>query len=126
MAWEEVPWRSVLHFADGLGVLPQKGSFRITFDPSSSTWAVYGTWSTEYVNPATVTSLLGTESDGFYAYSPMPYFGIGGQTSGAEYFDNLRVAVIPEPAASAGLAGVILSGTTSCAKRRSPRPGASA
>ena len=82
----------------GLGPLPDKGSFKITFDPATSEWSLYGETGPEYVDPTQVDSLLGTAIDSTYTDVETKYFGLLGKTTGINYFDNVTVDVVPEPA----------------------------
>lgn len=85
--------------ADGLGPLPSKGSFRITYEPSTDLWSVFGEVGSDYVDPTTVTRLLGSVVDSTYTSVALPYMAWGGQNSGADFFDNVSVTVVPEPTA---------------------------
>ena len=96
---------------DGLGPLPEMGSFRIEFTPSTGLWRLYGTYGNSYVDPRSVTNLLGSAHDDTYINDYMPYFIIDSENDGALYFDNLTVEVIPEPATLSLLAlGAFLAG----------------
>jgi hypothetical protein len=92
---------ALIDITDGLGPLPQTGSFKITYDPSNDRWSLFGSSGENYTDPLTVNSLLGTATDGLYTTQPTPYFGMGGSTSGNDYFDNLTVTIAPEPSALA-------------------------
>ena len=83
--------------ADGLGPLPSKGSFRITYEPSTDLWSVFGEVGSDYVDPTTVTRLLGSVVDSTYTSVALPYMAWGGQNSGTDFFDNVSVTVVPEP-----------------------------
>ena len=83
--------------ADGLGPLPSKGSFRITYEPSSDLWSVFGEVGSDYVDPTTVTRLLGSVVDSTYTSIPLSYMAFGGQNHGSDFFDNVSVTVVPEP-----------------------------
>src|ERR1017187_6296462 len=83
--------------ADGLGPLPSKGSFRITYEPSSDLWSVFGEGGSDYVDPTTVTSLLGSVVDSTYPGVPLSYMAFGGHYHGSDFFDNVSVSVVPEP-----------------------------
>jgi hypothetical protein len=87
--------------ANGLGPLPSKGSFRITYEPSTDLWSVYGEVGADYVDPTTVTTLLGSVVDSTYTSVPLPYMAWGGQDTGSDFFDNVSVTVAPEPSAMA-------------------------
>lgn len=95
---------------NGLGVLPEKGSFRITYDPSTDNWSVFGQVGLSYSDPTRVTNLWGSAADSRYTTSPMPYFSLAGAAGGTDYFDNLAIYVVPEPAIAglAVLGGLIL------------------
>lgn len=83
---------------EGLAPLPSKGSFRITYEPSTDLWSVYGKMDSEYVDPTTVTTLLGSVVDNTITSVPLPYMVWGGQNLGVDFFDNISVTVVPEPA----------------------------
>jgi hypothetical protein len=83
--------------ADGLGPLPSKGSFRITYEPSTDLWSVYGEVGPDYVDPTTVTTLLGSVVDSTYTSASLPYMAFGGQDTGSDFFDNISITVVPEP-----------------------------
>lgn len=83
--------------ADGLGPLPSKGSFRITYDPSTDLWSVYGKVGPDYVDPTTVTTLLGSFVESTYTSISLPYMVFGGENAGSDFFDNVSVTVVPEP-----------------------------
>ncbi|MGV3533454.1 MAG: Ig-like domain-containing protein [Chthoniobacteraceae bacterium] len=82
---------------EGLGTLPEKGSFRITFDPGTKVWNVYGKIGPSYVDPLRVTTLLGTGTDNLHLDEPLPYIALLGQVVGADYFDNVRVSMDDVP-----------------------------
>lgn len=88
----------LIDITDGLGPLPDKGSFRITFDPASAEWSLYGETGPNYSDPASVQNLLGTAVDDTYTHSETRYFGLLSATTGTGYFDNVTVDVVPEPA----------------------------
>ena len=98
-----VGFPSVLLFeipsSDGLGPLPSKGSFRITYEPSTDLWSVFGQVGSDYVDPTTVTKLLGSVVDSTYTSVPLSYMAWGGQDTGSDFFDNISVTVAPEPSA---------------------------
>jgi hypothetical protein len=85
----------IIDITNGLPPLPSKGSFRITYDPSTHIWSLYGEIGTSYVNPATVTNLLGSVTDSTHTSEDLPYIYIGGSTPGTIFFDNLTVSVVP-------------------------------
>lgn len=88
----------LIDITEGLGPLPDKGSFRITFDPSTSEWSLYGETGPHYTDPTQVDSLLGSAVDNTYTHTETGYFGLVGRTTGTNYFDNVSVDVVPEPA----------------------------
>jgi hypothetical protein len=83
--------------AEGLGPLPSKGSFRITYEPSTDLWSVFGEVGSDYVDPTTVTNLLGSVVDSTYTGVLLSYMAFGGQNYGSDFFDNVSVSVVPEP-----------------------------
>jgi hypothetical protein len=83
--------------AEGLGPLPSKGSFRITYEPSTDLWSVFGAVGSDYVDPTTVTNLLGSVVDRTYTDIRLSYMAFGGQYYGSDFFDNVSVSVVPEP-----------------------------
>lgn len=87
----------LIDVTNGLGPLPQMGSIKVTYEPSSNLWSLYGLKGTAYSDPLAVSSLLGTWTDGTYTGQQSRYFGLGGVTSGMDRFDNLTVLVAPEP-----------------------------
>lgn len=115
--------------AEGLGPLPSKGSFRITYQPSTDLWSVFGEVGSDYVDTTTVTNLLGSVVDSTYTDVPLSYMAFGGQYYGSDFFDNVSVSVAPEPSAIgfaflATAAGFILrlrigsAQPTNCKQRR--------
>jgi hypothetical protein len=81
---------------EGLGTMPQMGSFRITFDPLTGEWKLFGTMDSSFENPMLVSTLLGSGVDSTYANMPLPYFGFGGNGTGVDIYDNVSIT-IPEP-----------------------------
>ena len=104
--------------ADGLGPLPSKGSFRITYEPSTDLWSVFGEVGSDYVDPTTVTRLLGSVVDSTYTSVPLPFVAWGGQDTGSDFFDNVSVTVVPEPAAIALVVLGIATGTSLLSKAK--------
>lgn len=95
---------------DGLGPLPSKGSFRITYEPSSDLWSLFGYIGPDYVDPTTVSTLLGSVVDASFTSVPLPYMSWGGVNMGSDFFDNISVSVVPEPPTTAlGLLAVAIS-----------------
>jgi len=100
-----------LEVANGLGVLPQRGSIRITFEPSSARWSLFGQFGSAFVDPLSVTNLLGTAVDSRYVSVATPVVGFGGGGTGTDFFDNVSISVIPEPGGmlwAIGLCGVFV------------------
>lgn len=110
---------------NGLGTLPAKGSFKITYDPSGDNWAVFGQIGTSYVDPTLVSVLMGSGVDSTYTGGSMPYFSLAGLNGGADYFDNLSIAVVPEPSSLGIIAigGVFLVSSRKRLTMRSSEPG---
>ena len=88
----------LIDITDGVGPLPDKGSIRITFNPATSEWSLYGETGSEYTDPSQVDNLLGTAIDDTYTTVETKYFGLLGRNPGTTYFDNVTVDVVPEPA----------------------------
>jgi hypothetical protein len=95
----------------GLPTLPSKGSFRITYNPTTDVWSLYGQYGSSYVDPTSITYLLGSGTDSTYTHLSLPYMCIGGGDTGVDYFDNVTISVIPEPTTLLllGLGAVLLS-----------------
>lgn len=95
---------------NGLGTLPAKGSFKITYDPSNGNWGVFGQIGTLYIDPTLVSTPLGSGVDSTYTDGSLPYFSLAGLNGGADYFDNLTISVVPEPCGLglAAIGGVLL------------------
>ena len=89
----------LIDITDGLAPLPEKGSFKITFEPLTNVWSLYGTTGPEYVDPRVVDTLLGTSVDGLYTSMTTPFMGLGAKNGGTAFHDNLTVS-ITEPATS--------------------------
>ncbi|HEX4348799.1 MAG TPA: hypothetical protein VH251_00355, partial [Verrucomicrobiae bacterium] len=104
------PQNAVLDMANGLGTLPQMGSFMVTFNPATDQWKLFGTLGGAFVDPAQVSHLLGEGTDATYANTSLPYFGFGGGTTGLDIFDNVSVSMVPEPSVMA----LILAATAAC------------
>ena len=107
----------IIDLTDGLGTMPEMGSYKITFDPATARWSLFGGEGPQFVNPASVTTLLGTGVDATYSHQALPYFGFGGNTTGLDVFDNFGVSVVPEPSTWA-LVGVGAAGLGVAWRRR--------
>jgi hypothetical protein len=88
---------TLIDITNGLGTLPQTGSFKITYNPFNDEWDLFGSISPQFVDPDTVQNLFGTATDGTYTHLNTPYFGFGGLATGLDIFDNVTIAVVPEP-----------------------------
>lgn len=88
---------ALIDIVNGLAPLPQEGSFKITYEPQSDLWSLYDSPGSAYVDPSTVSTLLGTAIDGTWTHSNTPFFGLAGYSTGSDCFDNVNVAVVPEP-----------------------------
>ena len=88
----------LIDITDGLAPLPEKGSFNITFNPATTEWSLYGETGPEYTDPTRVASRLGTAIDDTYTGVETKFFGLLGGATGTDYFDNMTVDVVPEPA----------------------------
>ncbi len=100
----------LIDITNGLGPLPQKGSFRITFNTAADEWSLFGETGSEFTDPTQVDTLLGRATDGTYTGVETKFFGFSGQTAGSVFVDNVSVDVVPEPTSSALLiigAGVL-------------------
>ena len=82
----------IIDIANGLGPLPDKGSFKITYDPFADEWNLFGEIGNEFVDPGPVNDLLGAEIDGTYTDLQTPFMGLGGGTTGLDIFDNVTVS----------------------------------
>jgi hypothetical protein len=91
---------TVVDITEGLAPLPEKGSFKITFNPATSEWSLYAQTGAEYTDPTQVGSLLGSSVDDTYTGIETKYFGLVGSHAGSSYFDNVTVDVVPEPASA--------------------------
>jgi hypothetical protein len=109
--------------ANGLGPLPSMGSFRITYDPSSDLWSLYGEVGSAYLDPTTVTTLLGSFVDNTYTDVPLQYMAFGGENTGSDYFDNISVSVAPEPTVNVLVIFGIAVGTALESKWKKTSPG---
>jgi hypothetical protein len=118
----------IIDIADGLGTMPQMGSFRITFNPVTSEWKLFGMMGSSFEDPMLVSTLLGSGAESTYANMPLPFFGFGGRMTGVDIYDNVSI-VIPEPSAvslvlAAGALGILRvsrtwrSGQSSCPGKR--------
>jgi hypothetical protein len=103
---------------EGLGPLPSKGSFRITYEPSTDLWSVFGEVGSDYVDPTTVTNLLGSVLDSTYTGVPLSYMAFGGSNHGSDFFDNVSVTVVPE----SSTIGLLLLAAASVSLRWPCRP----
>lgn len=81
----------------GLGTLPQTGAVRITYEPRNDIWSLYMDTGLIPGDPSGASLLLGAAVDGTYTHSALPFFALGGEISGTDYFDNLSINVVPEP-----------------------------
>lgn len=101
----------LIDITDGLGVLPEKGSFRITYSPADDMWSLFGEIGSDYVDPEQVTNFLGSAVDATYTSTNTSYLSITSGNTGNSYFDNVTISVIPEPATLFLLTlGVIFAG----------------
>lgn len=82
----------------GLGTLPAKGTFKVTYDPADDRWSVYGSIGEGYEDPGAKLRLLGQGTDSRYTGRSLPFLSAVGTSSGVDRFDNIRVEVVPEPA----------------------------
>jgi hypothetical protein len=106
----------LIDVTDGLGNLPEKGSFRVTFDPVTSTWSLFGETGSQYTDPTRVNSLLGSAVDSMYTDEETPYIGWLSSSTGTTWIDNVRIDAVPEPASRAFIACSLL--TALFARRR--------
>jgi hypothetical protein len=93
------PQTTLIDVANGLGTMPQMGSFMISFNPATDVWKLFGTIGGAFVDPTQVSSLLGASTDSTYVNTPLPYFGFGGGTTGLDVYDNVSISIVPEPSA---------------------------
>src|SRR5262249_25466316 len=105
--------------SNGLGTLPSKGSFRITYEPSTDLWSIFGVVGSDYVDPMTVTNLLGSVVDSSCTSVPLRYMTLKGDYPGQDYFDNVSVSVVPEPCAIR--LGVLTGAIAACSRLRRAR-----
>jgi len=82
--------------SDGLATSPEIGAFRIEYTPAAQLWRLYFEASTEVLDPLTITSLVGSATDGRFADEELRYLTLTGQTTGASYFDNISIIVNEE------------------------------
>jgi len=87
----------MIDITDGLGPLPEKGSFKITYNPFNSEWALFGDIGVNYTNPEGVDSLLGKAIENTYTTVSAPYTGCNSRNTGVGYFDNLSVFLGQKP-----------------------------
>lgn len=83
----------IVDLTDGLGTLPENGSFRVSYDPSSNLWALFGEVGPTYVDSSSVATLLGSGVDGIYTGIELGYLGLSSFSTGTGFFDNLSVSV---------------------------------
>jgi hypothetical protein len=83
----------LVDIVNGLGTLPDKGSFKITYDPGINEWTLFDETAQEYADPAAVDNFLGSAVDSIYTNMTTQYIGMGGKTSGSVYFDNILMTV---------------------------------
>jgi len=88
----------IIDITNGLPPLRSKGSIRITYTPRTGSWNLYGAFGDTYIDPQLVSSLLGSGVNDRHKYSNLPYMSFGGGNTGIDYFDNVTVTVVPEPA----------------------------
>ena len=87
----------MIDITDGLGPLPEKGSFKITYNPFNSEWSLFGETGVNYANPDNVNNLLGKAVENTYTAVSCPYMGFVSKTTGVGYFDNLSVFLGQKP-----------------------------
>ena len=107
----------VIDLTNGLGTLPEMGSYKVTFDPATGRWSLFGVEGSQFVDPMSVAILLGTGVDTTYTHRALPYFGLGGENTGLDVFDNVGVAVVPEPASTALVIAIFCAGLALRRKR---------
>lgn len=101
----------LIDLTDGLGTLPEKGSFRVTYNPNNDQWSLFGEAGPAYADPLFVDNLLGVGFDGVYTGMDLSYFGLTSSTTGTGFFDNLSVSVgsiVPSPSTYFLLVGGII------------------
>jgi hypothetical protein len=107
---------------NGLGTWPQVGSFKITFDPTSSLWSLYGVMGEEATNPENVNTLLGTAVDSTLTTISLPYLSMSARTTGLASFDNISVTVAPEPSSiSMSLTALVMLAVGAACRSRTRR-----
>lgn len=105
--------------AIGLGTLPEKGTFRVSYDPAEDRWSVYGSMGVTYDDPAGKLRLLGQGLESGYTGRSLPYLSLAGTASGVDRFDNVQVNVVPEPGVTLLLvAGAGILGWARTGRRR--------
>ncbi len=82
---------------NGLAVLPAKGSFKVTYDPLTDNWALFGHIGTGYIDPRFASTPLGSGVDSTYTTGYLQYCSLNGRGGGVDYFDNLTITVGPQP-----------------------------
>jgi hypothetical protein len=83
----------IVNVEDGLGTLPDKGSFKITYNPGTDEWTLYGEIAQDYTDPSVVNTFLGSAVDATHTDMDTPYIGFGGANDGNVYFDNIGITV---------------------------------
>lgn len=90
---------TIIDIPDSEGLPPlRKGTYRITYDPATGRWSVYGSYGASYTDPTQMNRLLGSAIDDTYTSLDLPYMALGGKNKGFASFDNVTVEVVPEPA----------------------------
>lgn len=82
---------------NGQGPLPDRGTYRITYDPSAGEWYLYGIIADIYLDPLGDLPLMGRASDSVYTGTELPWMGLFGGNDGVVRYDNFRVTTVPLP-----------------------------
>ena len=69
----------LIDIPNGLGTLPEMGSFQITYDPNGDLWSLFGATGPTKQDPRQVNVLLGTAVDDTLTNVDLPWTGIYGK-----------------------------------------------
>jgi hypothetical protein len=84
-------YEELIDINDGLPNFPMRGSFRLEFDPTSNTWALYFQRTPSDTEPTEIIDIVGSAVDGEFAEISLPYISFGTDTGDSAYFDNITI-----------------------------------
>ncbi len=81
----------MIDIINGLGILPQVGAIKITFNQTTNEWKLYYEVSDVKLNPVFITTLVGSAINTGFVNENLPYFIFSSNGTGATFYDNFTV-----------------------------------